>query len=47
MLRFDEQIEKQILDALHMEIAFLAKMRETHQIYQDFVDERGIESFEI
>ena len=41
-----EHIEKQLTDALFSQLAFFSKLRETHKIYQAFVDERGIDSFD-
>jgi uncharacterized protein YchJ len=41
-----EQIEAQLTDALFSQLAFFSKLRETHKIYQAFVDERGIGSFD-
>lgn len=40
-----ENIEAQVVDALNRHGAFIAKMREMHEIFKRFVDEQGWDSF--
>jgi hypothetical protein len=46
VIEWIEQIEAQLTDSLFSQLAFFSKLRETHKIYQAFVDEKAIDSFD-
>src|SRR5439155_22561294 len=45
IIGWTERIERQILDSLHNQFDFFAKLEEMHEIYRRFVAEKGIDSF--